>query len=175
MKSTIINLRSKFTYKNLNSTPKITKIVIRRSLNESCQTNKVLDSLISELKVLSCQQPVVVKAKKAISGFKVRQGMPISVFVTLRGKKMYSFLDRLINLVIPRIKDFRGLSLRNFDGRGNYNLGLKEQIMFPEIEYDKVIKQEGMTISIVTTAINDEQSLFLLKQLGMPFEDNTLI
>lgn len=111
-----------------------------------------------------------MKARKAISGFKVKQGMPISIFVTLRGKKMYSFLDRLINLVIPRIKDFRGLSTTNFDGLGNYNFGLKEQLMFPEIEYDKVIKQEGMTISIVTSAINDEQGLFLLTKLGMPFE-----
>jgi large subunit ribosomal protein L5 len=164
-------LQDKFSYINPNNIPKLNKIVIKRNINDSCQNSKILESLIEELRVLSCQKPVLVKAKKAISGFKVKQGMPISTFVTLRGKKMYSFLDRLINLVIPRINDFRGLGMKNFDGKGNYNFGLKEQLVFPEIQYDKVIKSEGMTITIVTTAHNDLQAMYLLKELGMPFQE----
>jgi large subunit ribosomal protein L5 len=170
LESVINKLEFKFNFTNKNNIPKVKKIIIKRNLNDSCQNIKVLECLINELKVLSCQKPTVVKAKKAISGFKVKQGMPVATFVTLRGKIMYSFLDRLINLVIPRINDFRGLSIKNFDGKGNYNLGLREQLMFPEIEYDKVIKTEGMTITIVTTASNNEQALFLLTELGMPFE-----
>lgn len=166
-------MQSKFAFTNENTIPKLKEIVIKRSLNDSCQNIKVLESLINELRLLSCQKPVIVKAKKAISGFKVKQGMPIATFVTLRGKRMYSFLDRLINLVIPRINDFRGLNIKNFDGNGNFNFGLKEQLMFPEIEYDKVIKTEGMTITIVTTAKNNKQALFLLTELGMPFESNS--
>lgn len=168
--SVITKLQNKFSYSNPNDIPKITKIVIKRNLNESCQNNRILECLLDELKLLSCQEPALVKAKKAISGFKVKQGMPISTFVTLRGQKMYSFLDRLINLVIPRINDFRGLNKKNFDGKGNYNFGLKEQLMFPEILYDKIIKPEGMNITIVTSTIDDLQALFLLSELGMPFE-----
>lgn len=163
-------LQDKFSFLNCNDIPKLDKIVIKRNLNESCQSAKILESLVDELKILSCQTPVLVKSKKAISGFKVKQGMPVSTYVTLRGKNMYSFLDRLINLVIPRINDFRGLSRKNFDGKGNYNFGLKEQLVFPEINYDKILKSEGMTITIVTTTKNDQQALFLLKELGMPFE-----
>ncbi|MGI9214396.1 MAG: 50S ribosomal protein L5 [Gammaproteobacteria bacterium] len=170
MDSVVRKLETKFSYSNKNNIPKLKKIIIKRNLNDSCQNVKVMDCLTNELKIISCQEPCLVRAKKAISGFKVKEGMFVSAFVTLRGKKMYSFLDRLINLVIPRISDFHGLSIKNFDSRGNYNLGLKEQLMFPEIEYDKVVKVEGMTITIVTNVSNFEESMFLLKELGMPFE-----
>ncbi len=165
-------LYKEFKYKNVNQIPKIEKIIINRGFDESCQNAKILDVLQKELTIISGQKPVISKAKKAIANFKVKENMPIGMFLTLRGDKMYGFLDRLINLALPRIRDFQGLKLSNFDGKGNYSLGLTEQQMFPEIDFDKVIKIKGMDICIVTNAKNDKESLFLLKNLGMPFKNS---
>nr|YP_010700465.1 ribosomal protein L5 [Strombomonas costata]WCH63604.1 ribosomal protein L5 [Strombomonas costata] len=162
-------LKDNFDYKNVNQVPKVQKIIINRGFDESCQNNKILDVLVRELNIISGQRPVVAKAKKAIASFKVKENMPVGMFLTLRGDKMYSFLDRLINLALPRIRDFQGVTHSSFDGSGNYTIGLNEQLMFPEIEFDKVIKIQGMDICIVTTCNNDKEALFLLKQLGMPF------
>lgn len=164
-------LQKEFQYKNVNQIPKIEKIIINRGFDESCQNTKILDVLQKELSMISGQRPVISKAKKAIANFKVKEKMPIGMFLTLRGDKMYGFLDRLINLALPRIRDFQGLKLSNFDGKGNYSLGLTEQQMFPEIEFDKVVKIKGMDICIVTNAKTDKESLFLLKNLGMPFKN----
>lgn len=165
-------LQKEFQYKNVNQIPKIEKIIINRGFDESCQNTKILDVLQKELAIISGQKPVISKAKKAIANFKVKEKMPIGMFLTLRGDKMYGFLDRLINLALPRIRDFQGLKLSNFDGKGNYSLGLTEQQMFPEIEFDKIVKIKGMDICIVTNAKNDKESLFLLKNLGMPFKND---
>lgn len=165
-------LQKEFEYKNINQIPKIEKIIINRGFDESCQNTKILDVLQKELAIISGQKPVISKAKKAIANFKVKEKMPIGMFLTLRGDKMYGFLDRLINLALPRIRDFQGLKLSNFDGKGNYSLGLTEQQMFPEIEFDKVVKIKGMDICIVTNAKTDKESLFLLKNLGMPFKND---
>lgn len=171
LKSVVVNLQEKFNYNNLNKLPKLDKIIINRGLNDSFQNNKVLDVFSNEFNLISCQRPIFVKSKKAIASFKVKEGMLIGMYVTLRGQKMYSFFDRLVNLVFPRIKDFRGLSRKNFDGSGNYNLGLTEQVIFPEIEFDQILKVAGITISIITTAKNDFEAYVLLKELGMPFND----
>lgn len=170
LKEIVPKLCSKFTYQNVNQVPKIQKIIINRGFDDSCQTSKILDGLVNELSSISGQKPVVVLSKKAISSFKLKENMPVGMFLTLRGDKMYSFLDRLINLSLPRIRDFQGLNSKSFDGRGNFNIGLSEQLMFPEIDYDKVSKVKGMDISIITTAKNDEQAYFLLKELGIPFK-----
>ena len=165
-------LKEQFGYTNIHQVPKVTKVVLNRGLGEASQNAKALESSISELSIISGQKPVVTRAKKAIAGFKVREGMPVGVMVTLRGERMYAFLSRLINLALPRIRDFRGVSPKSFDGRGNYSLGVKEQLIFPEIDYDSIDQIRGLDISIVTTANNDEEGRALLKEMGMPFRDN---
>ncbi|RMD68535.1 MAG: 50S ribosomal protein L5 [Cyanobacteria bacterium J149] len=164
-------LKEQFGYTNIHQVPKVTKVVINRGLGEASQNAKALESSLSELAVITGQKPVVTRAKKAIAGFKIRQGMPVGAMVTLRGDKMYAFLERLINLSLPRIRDFRGISPKSFDGRGNYSLGVKEQLIFPEIEYDSIDQIRGFDISIITTANTDEEGRALLKEMGMPFRD----
>lgn len=162
-------LVQKFNYTTVMQAPKVEKVVINIGMGEAVQNSKVLDAAVAELQQIAGQKPVITRAKKSIAGFKLREGMPIGVKVTLRGERMYHFLDKLFNVTLPRVRDFRGISNKAFDGRGNYTLGLKEQIIFPEIEYDKVDKVRGMDIVIVTTAKTDEESRELLTQLGMPF------
>ncbi|MFM6058040.1 MAG: 50S ribosomal protein L5 [Microcystis aeruginosa] len=162
-------LKEQFGYTNIHQVPKVIKITVNRGLGEASQNAKALESSKTELSTITGQQPVVTRAKKAIAGFKIREGMPVGVMVTLRGDRMYAFLDRLINLALPRIRDFRGISGNSFDGRGNYSLGIREQLIFPEIEYDKIDQIRGMDISIITTAKNDEEGRALLKEMGMPF------
>jgi len=164
-------LMEQFNYKNIHEVPKITKITINRGLGDASKNNKALESSIREIASITGQQPVVTKAKKSVAGFKIRDGMPVGLAVTLRKKTMYSFLERFVNLSLPRIRDFRGVSIKNFDGRGNYNLGMKEQIIFPEIEFDKVDQIRGMDISITTTAKTQQEGIALLKAMGMPFSD----
>ncbi|MBE9008805.1 50S ribosomal protein L5 [Pseudanabaenaceae cyanobacterium LEGE 13415] len=165
-------LTEQFGYKNIHEVPKVVKITVNRGLGEASQNAKALEASVNELAVITGQKPVVTRAKKAIAGFKIRQGMPVGVMVTLRADRMYNFLDRLMNLALPRIRDFRGISPKSFDGRGNYTLGLREQLIFPEIEYDSIDQIRGMDISIITTASTDEEGRALLKELGMPFRDN---
>jgi large subunit ribosomal protein L5 len=165
-------LKEQFNYTNIHQVPKVVKIIVNRGLGEASQNAKALESSINELAVITGQKPVVTRAKKAIAGFKLRKGMPVGVMVTLRGERMYAFLDRLINLSLPRIRDFRGVSAKSFDGRGNYSLGVREQLMFPEIEYDSIDQIRGMDISIVTSANTDEEGRALLKEMGMPFRTN---
>ncbi|MBR1506513.1 MAG: 50S ribosomal protein L5 [Eubacterium sp.] len=160
----------KFGYKNVMQVPKLEKIVINMGVGEARDNAKVLESAVKDLTEISGQKPVITKAKKSIANFKLREGMPIGCKVTLRGDRMYEFADRLINLALPRVRDFRGVSADAFDGRGNYALGIKEQIIFPEIEYDKVDKVRGMDIIFVTTARTDEESRELLRLFGMPFK-----
>lgn len=162
-------LMQKFNYTSVMQVPKIEKVVINMGMGEAVSNSKVLDVAIEELQTISGQKPVVTRAKKSIAGFKLRENMPIGVKVTLRGERMYHFLDKLFNISLPRVRDFQGVSTKAFDGRGNYTLGLKEQLLFPEIEYDKVDKARGMDIVIVTTAKTDEESRELLTQMGMPF------
>lgn len=165
----IPNLQERFNYKNVNQIPKIEKIVINRGFDESCQNSKILDALVTELGLISGQKAVISKARKAIASFKVKENMPVGMFLTLRGDKMYGFLDRLINLALPRIRDFQGIKAKSFDGRGNFSLGLTEQLMFPEVDFDKVVKVQGMDITIITNCKTDKEAYFLLKELGMPF------
>jgi large subunit ribosomal protein L5 len=160
-----------FGFKNVMQVPKISKIVVNMGMGGASQNIKILDAAVEELSRITGQKPLVTKAKKAISNFKIRENMPIGCKVTLRGTRMYEFLDRLINIAIPRIRDFRGVSSRSFDGRGNYTLGIKEQIIFPEIEYDKVERVHGMDVCIVTTARSNEQAKRLLQLMGMPFRN----
>lgn len=162
-------LREQFSYTNIMQVPKVTKIVINRGIGEASQNAKALDSSLSEISKITGQKPVVTRAKKAIAGFKLRAGVPVGVTVTLRSRKMYEFLDRLLNVALPRIRDFRGISPKAFDGRGNYTLGLREQLIFPEIDYDSVDKIRGMDITICTSAKTDEEGRALLAALGMPF------
>lgn len=162
-------LQENFTYKNVHEIPKITKIVLNRGLGEAAQNSKILEKSLKEIMIISGQKPIITRSKKAIAGFKIRENMPVGITVTLRRDKMYNFLSKLINLVLPRIRDFRGISKQQFDGKGNYNLGVKEQLIFPEIEYDLVDKIHGMNIAIVTTAQTDSEGLALLKGFGMPF------
>lgn len=162
-------ISKEFGIENPMAVPKLEKIVINMGMGEAIANNKVLDTAGDELRSIAGQKPVITKAKKSIASFKLRQGMPIGVMVTLRGDRMYEFLDRLITVALPRVRDFRGVSPRAFDGRGNYTLGIREQLIFPEIDFNKVDKTRGMNISIVTTARNDEQARSLLKALGMPF------
>lgn len=164
-------LREQFGYTNIHQVPKVVKITVNRGLGEASQNAKALEASVNELAIITGQKPVVTRAKKAIAGFKIRQGMPVGVMVTLRADRMYNFLDRLMNLALPRIRDFRGISPKSFDGRGNYTLGLREQLIFPEIEYDSVDQIRGMDISIITTANTDEEGRALLKEMGMPFRD----
>ncbi|MNK55871.1 50S ribosomal protein L5 [compost metagenome] len=164
-------LQKEFGYENLMAVPKITKVVINMGLGESIQNPKSLDHAVGDLTKIAGQKPVITKAKKSIATFKLREGMNIGTMVTLRGARMYEFLDRFMNLALPRIRDFRGVSAKSFDGRGNYSLGVKEQLIFPEIEYDKVDKIRGMDITIVTTAKTDEEARALLRKMGMPFRE----
>ena len=165
-------LMEQFKYENIHQVPKVVKVTVNRGLGEASQNAKALESSLSELALITGQRPVVTRAKKAIAGFKIRQGMPVGIMVTLRSDRMYAFLNRLVNLTLPRIRDFRGISPKSFDGRGNYTLGLREQLIFPEIEYDSIDQVRGMDITIVTTASTDEEGRALLKELGMPFRDN---
>lgn len=162
-------LQQKFNYKNVMEIPKIEKVVINIGLGEAVQNPKALDAALEDLTIISGQKPVVTKAKKSIAAFKLRAGMPVGIKVTLRGERMYEFLDKLINVALPRVRDFRGVSPKSFDGRGNYSLGLREQLLFPEIEYDKIDKVRGMEVVFTTTAKTDEEGRELLKLLGMPF------
>ncbi|SIS71440.1 50S ribosomal protein L5 [Alicyclobacillus vulcanalis] len=162
-------LMKQFNYKNPLQVPRLEKVVINMGLGEATQNPKVIDAAVEDLRAIAGQQPVVTRAKKSIAGFRLRQGMPIGVKVTLRGERMYHFLDKLMNLALPRVRDFRGVSPRSFDGRGNYTLGLREQLIFPEIDYDKIDKVRGMEVVVVTTAKTDEEARALLTELGMPF------
>ena len=162
-------LTKEFNYTNPNKVPKIVKVTLNMGLGEAIQNAKILDSAAVELAAIAGQKPIITKARRSIAAFKLREGMPIGVTVTLRRDKMFFFLDKLINIVLPRVRDFRGVSPKAFDGRGNYTLGIKEHLIFPEIDYDKIDKIKGMNISIVTTAKTDEEARFLLTELGMPF------
>lgn len=159
----------KFGYKNVMEVPKLDKIVINMGVGEAKENAKTLDSAMKDMEVITGQKAVVTKAKNSVANFKIREGMPIGCKTTLRGEKMYDFMDRLVNLALPRVRDFRGVSVDSFDGRGNYALGIKEQLIFPEIEYDKVEKVRGMDVIVVTTAKTDEEARELLKLFGMPF------
>ncbi|WP_147535677.1 50S ribosomal protein L5 [Bacillus marasmi] len=163
-------LVSKFNYKSVMQVPKLDKIVINMGVGDAVANAKALDSAVEELTQITGQKPVVTRAKKSIAGFRLREGMPIGAKVTLRGERMYEFLDKLVSVSLPRVRDFRGVSKKAFDGRGNYTLGVKEQLIFPEIDYDKVSKVRGMDIVIVTTANTDEEARELLVQFGMPFQ-----
>jgi large subunit ribosomal protein L5 len=163
-------LMSKFNYTTVMQAPKVEKVVINVGVGEAVANTKTLDSAVSDIETITGQKPVITKAKKSIAGFKLREGMPIGVKVTLRGERMYHFLDKLFNVALPRVRDFRGVSTKAFDGRGNYTLGLKEQLIFPEIEYDQIDKTRGMDVVIVTTSQTDEESKALLTELGMPFQ-----
>ena len=162
-------LQEQFKYTNVMAMPKLDKVVINIGLGEAVQNPKALDAALNDLTLITGQKPVVTRAKKSIAGFKLREGMPVGVKVTLRGDRMYEFVDRLLSVALPRVRDFRGVSPKSFDGRGNYSLGLKEQLIFPEIEYDKIDKLRGMEIVFATTAKTDEEGRALLKLLGMPF------
>lgn len=169
-KSEIVDaMVKKFGYKNIMEVPKLDKIVINMGVGEAKDNSKVLETAVKELETITGQKVVTTKAKNSVANFKIREGMPIGCKVTLRGEKMYEFLDRLVNLALPRVRDFRGVNSASFDGRGNYALGIKEQIIFPEIEYDKIDALRGMDISFVTTATTDEEAKALLKALGAPF------
>jgi large subunit ribosomal protein L5 len=167
----IPKLMKEFNYKNSMQVPRIQKLLLSMGVGEAIQNIKVLDSALVELMTIAGQKAVTTKAKKSIANFKLRQGMPIGCMVTLRKDKMYEFFDRLVNVALPRVRDFRGVSGKSFDGRGNYSLGIKEQIIFPEIDYDKIDKIKGLNINIVTTAKTDEEGKALLKLLGMPFRE----
>lgn len=162
-------MMKKFNYTNVMQVPKIEKIVINMGVGEAKENQKAMDSAVNDLTIISGQKPLVTKAKKSVAAFKLREGMNIGTKVTLRGKRLYEFLDRLINLSLPRVRDFRGVNPNSFDGRGNYAMGIKEQLIFPEIEYDKIDKIRGMDIIVVTTANTDEEARELLTQFGMPF------
>ncbi|GAB4195466.1 MAG: 50S ribosomal protein L5 [Coleofasciculaceae cyanobacterium] len=164
-------LKEQFGYTNIHQVPKLVKVTVNRGLGEASQNAKALESSLNELAIITGQKPVVTRAKKAIAGFKIRQGMPVGVMVTLRSDRMYAFLDRFINLALPRIRDFRGISPKSFDGHGNYTIGIREQLIFPEVEYDSIDQIRGMDISIITTANTDEEGRALLKEMGMPFRE----
>jgi large subunit ribosomal protein L5 len=168
-KEAVPGLKKEFGYDNVMAIPKITKVVVNMGLGEATQNAKIVDTGADELGRITGQKPVITRAKKSIAQFKVRKGMPIGTMVTLRGTRMWEFLDRLIAVALPRVRDFRGVSPKGFDGRGNYTLGLKDQLLFPEIDYMKVDKARGMNISVVTTAKTDEESRKLLQLLGVPF------
>jgi large subunit ribosomal protein L5 len=167
----VADLVKKFGYKSVMEVPRITKITLNMGVSEAVSDKKVMDHAVGDLTKIAGQKPVVTKSKKAIAGFKIRDGVPIGCMVTLRGTRMYEFLDRFVTIALPRVRDFRGISGRSFDGRGNYNIGVKEQIIFPEIEYDKVDALRGMNISITTTAKNDEECKALLAAFRFPFKN----
>jgi len=162
-------LMEQFGYKNSMQVPRLEKIVINVGVGEGAQQPKLIDSTVEEIAMITGQRPIVTRARKSVASFRIRKGMPVGVKVTLRGNRMYYFLDKLFHLALPRVRDFRGVNPRGFDGRGNYTLGLKEQLVFPEIDYDKVQKIRGMEITIITSAKSDEEAFALLKELGMPF------
>lgn len=164
-------LNEKFKYTNVHQIPKLEKIIVNCVTRDAVSNGKMVDSIVADLAAITGQKPVVARAKKSIASFKLRQDQALGAFVTLRGEQMYEFLDRLINLSLPRVKDFRGLSPKGFDGKGNYTMGLKEQIIFPEIDYDKIDKIRGMGISFVTTATNNEEGREMLRLFGMPFRE----
>jgi large subunit ribosomal protein L5 len=164
-------LTKEFGFKNPMQVPKVEKVVVNIGLGEALQNPKAMEAALSDLTTVTGQKPVVTRARKSIANFKLREGQAIGAMVTLRGERMYEFLDRLVTLALPRIRDFRGVSRRSFDGRGNYSIGLREQIVFPEIDYDKVDKLRGMEVAIVTTARNDNEGYAVLKNMGMPFSD----
>lgn len=163
-------LMNKFEYRSVMQTPKVDKIVINMGVGDAVSNTKNLDKAVEELTLISGQKPIITKAKKSIAGFRLREGMPIGCKVTLRGERMYEFLDKLVTVSLPRVRDFHGVSKKSFDGRGNYTLGIREQLIFPEVDYDLVDKVRGMDIVIVTTANSDEEARELLAQLGMPFQ-----
>jgi large subunit ribosomal protein L5 len=164
-------LMQEFNYGSIMQVPRLQKVVLNIGLGEALQNNKALDAAVGDLAAIAGQKPVITRAKKSIAAFKLREGMQIGAMVTLRSDRMFDFLDRLVNLALPRLRDFRGVSRRSFDGRGNYSLGLREQIIFPEIDYDKVDKIRGLEVAVVTSAPDDAQGYALLKRLGMPFRD----
>lgn len=166
----VSSLMEKFNYKSVMQVPKVEKIVVNMGVGDAVQNSKALDMAVEELAQITGQRPVITRAKKSIAGFRLREGMPIGAKVTLRGERMYDFLQKLVDVSLPRVRDFRGISKKAFDGRGNYTLGVKEQLIFPEINYDKVSKVRGMDVVIVTTANTDEEAAELLTQLGMPFQ-----
>jgi large subunit ribosomal protein L5 len=170
-KDVIPALRKEYGYKNVMAIPKLEKIVINMGVGEAIQNAKLMDSAVDELALISGQKPIVNRAKKSIASFKLRKGMAIGCSVTLRGERMYEFFDRLVNVALPRVRDFRGLSTKSFDGRGNYTLGLRDQLIFPEIDYAKVSKLKGMNVCMVTTASNDDEARTLLRLLGLPFRN----
>ena len=171
-KDVVPALKKEFGYKNVMAIPKIEKVVVNMGLGEATQNAKIVDTGADELGRITGQKPVITRAKKSIAQFKVRKGQPIATMVTLRGERMWEFLDRLMNIALPRVRDFKGVSPKGFDGRGNYTLGLKDQLLFPEIDYMKVDKARGMNISVVTTAKTDEEARKLLQFIGMPFRQN---
>lgn len=164
-------LTARFGYKNVMQVPKLEKVVVNMGVGEAVQNAKALDGAVADLVTITGQKPVITRARKSVAAFKIREGNPIGTKVTLRGERMYHFLDRLINVALPRVRDFRGISPKSFDGRGNFALGLKEQLIFPEIDYDKVDKVRGMDVIVVTTAKTDEEAKEMLRLLGMPFRD----
>jgi large subunit ribosomal protein L5 len=164
-------LMQDFKFTSVMQVPRLTKIVVNVGVGEAIQNSKALDAAVADLTTITGQKPVITRAKKSVASFKLRTGMPIGVMVTLRGDRMYDFYDRLVNLSLPRIRDFRGISRSSLDGRGNYSIGLREQIVFPDIDYDKIDKIRGLEVAIVTSAPNDEQAYALLKRMGMPFRD----
>tara|TARA_Y100001970_G_scaffold95375_1_gene120203 strand:+ start:1362 stop:1913 length:552 start_codon:yes stop_codon:yes gene_type:complete len=168
-------LMKEYSLKNTMQVPQISKIVLNVGLGEALTNNKALEAAVSDLATISGQQPVVTKARMSIANFKLREGVPVGAKVTLRGERMWSFLDRLMNITLPRVRDFRGLPARGFDGRGNFTLGMRDQLAFPEIDYDKIDKMRGLEITIVTTAPDDIQGLSLLTMLGMPFQDSAKV
>jgi large subunit ribosomal protein L5 len=172
IKSVVPALTKEFGYTNVMAVPKLEKVTVNIGMGEATQNQKLLDGAVNELAAITGQRPVVTKAKKSIAAFKLREGMSIGCMVTLRGDQMFEFLDRLMNVALPRVRDFRGVSNRSFDGRGNYTLGVKDQLIFPEIDYNKVEKTKGMNICITTTARTDAEAMALLKHLGMPFRQN---
>ena len=169
MKDVRRKLQDEFKIENIMAVPKVEKVVLNMGIGEAISNMKVLDNAVEELTSIAGQKPIVTKAKKSIASFKLREGVPIGTMVTLRGERMYEFLDRLINIALPRVRDFRGVPTRAFDGRGNYTLGIRDHLIFPEIDYSKVDKPKGMNITIVTTANSDEHARTLLRELGMPF------
>ena len=169
IKKAIPALTKEFGYRNVMAVPKIDKVSVNIGLGEATQNAKLMDGAVTELGAIAGQKPVICKARKSIAAFKLREGMPIGTMVTLRGDRMFEFLDRLMNVALPRVRDFRGVSTKSFDGRGNYTLGIKDQLIFPEIDYSKVDKTKGMNISITTTARTDAEALSLLRAMGMPF------
>jgi large subunit ribosomal protein L5 len=172
IKKAIPALTKEFGYKNVMAVPRIDKVSVNIGLGEATQNAKLMDGAVNELGAIAGQKPVICKARKSIAAFKLREGMPIGTMVTLRGDRMFEFLDRLMNVALPRVRDFRGVSTKSFDGRGNYTLGVKDQLIFPEIDYSKVEKTKGMNISITTTARTDAEALSLLRAMGMPFRQS---